>query len=221
MSRKQSGQSAEQKKFLPQLETLEDRCCPSVTVQQHGDTLRIRGDDAPDTVAIVATYGIVTVNANPGQTSGTGGQTTGGQLNTFFGIKKIDVDLKGGNDAVIFETGGVMASPLDPNPFVQAAQTQNRMFIDFLLANPSLLQNSAIQKLVRFGERLKVDVDGGKGVDAFFANADTFSNSNKFLTTPIKLDLDDVEFPLPTSFLNNAAAVAFYGLVPPNFLGVI
>src|SRR5205823_4851282 len=134
---------------------------------------------------------------------------------------KIDIDLKGGNDAVIFETGGVMASPLDPNPFVQAAQTQNRMFIDFLQANPSLLQNSGIQKLVRFGEKLKVEVDGGKGIDAFFANADTFSNTNRFLTTPVKLDLDDVEFALPTSFLNNAAAVAFFGFVPPNFLGAM
>jgi len=212
MSRNQSGRTAEQRKFLPQLETLEERCCPSVMVRQDGDTLRIRGTDAPDTVAIVATYGIVTVNANADQVNG-------GQLNTFFGIKKIDVDLKGGNDAVIFETGGVMASPLDPNPFVQAAQTQNRMFIDFLIANPSLLQNEFIQKLVRFGKKLEVEVDGGRGVDAFFANADTFSNSNPFLTTRVDLDLDDVEFTLPTSFLNNPLAVAFYGFVPPNFLG--
>jgi len=207
MSRNQNGRTVEQKKFLPQLEALEDRCCPSVTVLQDGDTLRIRGNDAPDTVAIVATYGIVTVNAN------------GGQLNSFFGIKNIDIDLEGGNDAVIFETGGVMASPLDPNPFVQAAQTQNRMFIDFLEANPTLLQNPFIQKLVRFGQKLEVEVDGGRGTGAFFANAATFFNASPFVTTPVQLDLDDVEFTLPTSFLNIPAAVAFYGFVPPNFLG--
>ena len=77
-----------------------------------------------------------------------------------------------------------MASPLDPNPFVQAAQTQNRMFIDFLIANPSLLQNEFIQKLVRFGEKLEVNVNGEKGVDAFCANADTFFNASPFVTTP-------------------------------------
>ena len=90
MSRNKNGQTTERRKFLPQLETLEDRCCPSVTVQQQGDTLRIHGDDFNNTVAIVATYGIVTVNV------------VGGQLNTFFGIKEIEVNLEGGNDAVIF-----------------------------------------------------------------------------------------------------------------------
>src|SRR5262249_12359772 len=125
MNRNQNGRDVSQRKFLPQLEVLEDRCCPSVTVQQHGDDLQIRGDDGPNVVAVVATFGIVTVNAN-------------NQINTYFGIEEIEIDLKGGNDAVIFETEGLMPPTLDPNPFVQNAQMQNRMFVNFILANPFL-----------------------------------------------------------------------------------
>lgn len=206
MSRNQNGRTAEQRKFRPQLEALEDRCCPSVTVQQHGDTLEIQGDNANNVVAVVATFGIVTVNAN------------GGQLNSFFGIENIEINLGSGNDAVIFETGGVQASPLDPNPFVQAAQMQNRGFIDMLRANPSLLQNPFIQKLVRFGDTLDVNVDGGDGINAFFANAPTFFNASPFATTRVDLNLDDVDFAVPTSLINTQAAIALYGFRPPNFV---
>jgi len=204
MNRNQNRREVSPRKFLPQLEVLEDRCCPSVTVQQHGDDLRIKGDDGPDVVAVVATFGIVTVNAN-------------NQINTYFGIENIDIDLKGGNDAVIFETEGAMPPTLDPNPFVQNAQMQNRMFVNFILANPFLLQNKGIADLVRFGEELNVEVDGGRGLDAFFANVDTVFPTTPF-TTRVDLDLDDVEFLAPTSFINAPMVTNFFNFQPPNFL---
>jgi hypothetical protein len=63
-----------------------------------------------------------------------------------------------------------------------------------------------------------VNVDGEGGLDAFFANAPTFFNANPFSTTKVELNLEDVEFAVPTSLINTQAAIALYGFQPPNFL---
>jgi len=151
-------------KFLPRLEALEDRACPAAIAFQDGEELKVISDDQPDTVAIVATGGMVTTNVN-------------GLVQTFFGVEKIEAKLNGGNDAVFFQSNGFGQGPAAPNAFVQAAVTQNQQFNTFLLQSNNF---ELLKDATRFGKEVEVNIDGGDGLNAVFVSINPALNFNQF-----------------------------------------
>lgn len=77
-------------RFQPQMDTLEDRCTPAVTLTQTGDTLNITGDAAADAVAVTALSNNVFRVDQPG----------GIASQTFTGVKTITANLGDGANAI-------------------------------------------------------------------------------------------------------------------------
>jgi len=151
-----------ERKFVPQVEALEDRACPAAIAFQDGEKLKVISDDQPDTVAIVQTGGLVTTNVN-------------GFVQTFFGVEKLDVQLNDGNDAVFFYNNGFGPGPAAPNAFVGSALTQHQAFLNVLFqsGNPAL-----IGAITRFGEDVETEIDGGDGLNAVFVTYNANMNFN-------------------------------------------
>lgn len=78
-------------------EALESRLLLTATAAQHGKTLVVTGDGADDVVAFVATDEVGTVSVILAE---------GGDPITFTGVKNIKVDLKGGDDFLLFDELG-------------------------------------------------------------------------------------------------------------------
>jgi hypothetical protein len=165
-------------RFVPRFETLEDRCCPSVTLAQDGDELHIEGDDASDTIAIVASGSVVTVSIANAQ-----GQAVFAQ--TFLGIEDIEVDLEDGNDTVFLHLNGFGQQVFPPIPVVQAAVQQNMAMIRFM----AQMNFNMMAGFVGFGDKeMDIELDGEDGFDRIFISANQFRLNNN-----LDLDIDDFE----------------------------
>src|SRR5687767_8021599 len=86
--------------FFPILECLEGRWVPAVTARFDDGELFVTGDNAANTVSIVATNGRVTV-------------TAGTLTRTFRGVEEIHVDLKGGADTLTVDLAGARGRGID------------------------------------------------------------------------------------------------------------
>ena len=96
-----SSRSARPAGFVPRLEALEDRWCPSVTLQTNGPELRIQGNAADDVISITDNgAGRVSVTAN-------------GKTSAFTGITQLRIDTGDGNDTIDYQlTGSTVADHL-------------------------------------------------------------------------------------------------------------
>jgi len=129
-------------RFVPRLEVLEDRWCPSVTLQTNGPELRIDGNAAADTVSISDNgAGRVSVTAN--------GRTT-----AFTGITQIRMQTGGGNDAVDYQLTGPIT-----------AEHQVRIDLGGG-ADTATIHASGVQ----IGAKTEIGVSGGSGNDTITAD---------------------------------------------------
>jgi hypothetical protein len=137
-----SSHSQRTRRFVPRLEGLETRWCPSVTIQSNGAELRIDGNDAADVVSIT----------DDGQ--GRVSVTAGGRTATFTGISQIRAQTGGGNDTVDYLLTG-------------STTAESRVRIDLGEgADVARLQASG----VRLGADAEVEVSGGRGNDTITAD---------------------------------------------------
>jgi hypothetical protein len=95
------------RRFIPRLEAFDDRCLPSVTCVQSGDTLQVLGDDSANVVTISDNVVIDPVTGERGVVV-----TGDGQTWTFgSSVARIQVYTYGGNDTVSYSaTGDLSAS---------------------------------------------------------------------------------------------------------------
>jgi len=128
--------------FVPRLEVLEDRWCPSVTLQTNGPELRIQGNAAADVIGITDNgAGRVSVTAN-------------GQTAAFSGITQIRVESGDGNDTVDYRlTGPTAADHLVRIDLGNGADTVS-------------IRASG----VRIGGKTEINVSGGSGNDTITAD---------------------------------------------------
>src|ERR1043166_4643199 len=90
-------------RFRPQLETLEDRCCPSVNVSVlFGNTLVVNGDSADNTVTIT--------DAGNGNISALISGATGTATGSGSAIKNVIINTRGGSDNVTYNLNGPLSS---------------------------------------------------------------------------------------------------------------
>jgi hypothetical protein len=129
-------------RFVPRLEALGDRWCPSVTVQRFGSELWVLGNGAADTVSIM--------DNGQGQVS----VTADGRTVTRTGVKQIQVHTRGGDDAVDYTLTG-------------PATRESRLKIDLGAGNDTATLEA---DGVRLGARVEVDVNGGLGNDTITAD---------------------------------------------------
>jgi hypothetical protein len=191
----QDKQSTHRLNYRPGLETLEDRCCPSVFVAQTGPILQILGNNASDMVSLVVTNTVATVTAN-------------NIPQTFFGIQGINAQLGGGNDAFFLTVNSLLPSIFGSNPAVQSSLNQNRAVMALLMQDPFL--SGAFRG---FGQlALSVQVDGGPGLDTFFASLSPF--------TPVSLNLPNVEMAFPPFTFGVGISPGFSTFGIPGTTGV-
>jgi hypothetical protein len=128
--------------FVPRMEVLEDRWCPSVTLQTNGPELRIQGNAAADIISISDNgAGRVSVTAN-------------GQTRAFNGITQVRVDSGDGNDSVDYQLTG-------------STVTDHLVRIDLGSGTDSVsLRASGVQ----LGGKVEFDVSGGTGADTISAD---------------------------------------------------
>src|SRR4051794_7838287 len=131
-----------EKKFLPQVETLEGRCCPSVMTSLQGGVLTVTGDGAADAVQITAQDRGFSV-------------TAGNVTRSFQDVRKVVVDLKGGNDTVTLDLSGAGRRAVDVDLTTGAGED-----------NVTVTLGSTARAPVN----LRVNLDGGD--DRFTLSAD-------------------------------------------------
>jgi hypothetical protein len=129
-------------RFVPRLEALSDRWCPSVTVQRFGSELWVLGNGAADTVSVT--------DNGQGQVS----VTADGRTVTRTGVKQIQVRTGAGDDVVNYTLTG-------------PATRESRLKIDLGSGNDTATLEA---DGVRLGARVEVDVNGGLGNDAITAD---------------------------------------------------
>src|SRR5689334_3819827 len=76
------------RRYIPHLENLEDRCCPSASIFQSGQTLAVFGDNADNHITVVQSDRGVQIAINDAAAQ------------TFTGISRIYVASGDGNDTV-------------------------------------------------------------------------------------------------------------------------
>jgi len=151
MYSRHSGRSRPGHKYVPRLEALENRCCLTCVVEVHGDTLRVEGDKANNTIAIVdngAAGIVVTCDAvaSPAAT----------------GIDHVVVHTKDGNDILTYSrsaAGGNFTTDLD---FSAHLGKGNDSFTANLNGND-----------LAAGADVRFHVKGDKGADILTVNAGT------------------------------------------------
>src|SRR6476620_5170107 len=86
------------RRFVPRLEALDDRCLPSVTAVQSGDTLQILGDGKANVVTIQDNVVIDSVTGEMGVV------VTGDGRTWTFGssVARVQVFTYGGKDSVSY-----------------------------------------------------------------------------------------------------------------------
>jgi hypothetical protein len=147
-----SKRPSQARRFVPTLEGLEQRWCPSVTIQRNGPDLRIEGDDRANDVRVVDNgQGGVTVTAD-------------GRTATFTGIARIEARTRGGNDNFEYSLTGNALTPM-------------RLLVDLGSgADTAALRADA----VRLAAAVEVEVNGGTGNDRITANYNNVDVDNQF-----------------------------------------
>jgi len=135
-------------RFVPQLEALEDRNCPSF-IGVRGNTLLIMGDPTADTVSI-------TDNGN-----GTITGTIDGQSATGTTINHVVVHTRGGDDTLTYTLTSPLTSPLHLQ--IDMGSGNDSATLDF---SPGVMDT-----------RLKVDFTGGNGNDTLTTMFGAVTNS--------------------------------------------
>ena len=123
-------------RFVPQLEALEDRNCPSF-IGVHGHTLLIIGDPTADMVSVT--------DSGNGTVTG----TIDGQSATGTTINHVVVHTRGGDDTLTYTLTNPLTSPLHLQ--IDMGAGNDTATLDF---SPGVSSS-----------RLKIDFNGGKGDD--------------------------------------------------------
>ena len=138
-----SSGSYRPRRFIPKLEELGVRLCPSVTIQANGGELRVDGNDAADVVSITDNgQGAVSVTAN-------------GQTSAFAGISQIQVQTRGGNDTITANLALSAGSTGSVEALVKGNEGDDQLTLN--------VTGSAAA--------LKARLDGDAGFDRFAATA--------------------------------------------------
>ena len=173
--------SAKTRRFVPRLESFDDRIVPAVMITQFDTIVVIEGDDAPDQFAIFddGSAGGVVVKDAAGQTIFTGSGTitnivvnTGGGndvvdywlTNTLTVDRTLSLDLGRKNDTFAAHLSGRTLGA-GAELFISA---HSQMGNDHLILDAQGVNSEA-------GARLAVDYSGGKGkdtVDISFSRGD-------------------------------------------------
>jgi hypothetical protein len=129
-------------RFVPRLEVMENRWCPSVSIQANGPELRIEGNDAANVVSITDNgQGQVTVTAD-------------GRTATFAGISQVRVETRGGTDTVDYTLTG-------------STTAERRVRIDLGAgADTATVRANG----VRLGADAEIEVNGNGGHDTITAD---------------------------------------------------
>src|SRR5260370_3087351 len=135
-------------RFVPQLEALEDRNCPSF-IGVRGNTLLIIGDPTADTVSIT--------DSGNGTITG----TIDGQSATGTTINHVVVHTRGGDDTLTYTLTNPLTSPLHLQ--IDMGAGNDTATLDF---SPGITDT-----------RLKVDFTGGKGDDTLTSKFGTITAS--------------------------------------------
>jgi hypothetical protein len=146
------------RRFLPTLEALEARWCPSSGIFQHGHTLVIQGDGANDTIS-VKDNGQGGVSASITLANGT-------KTKTAIGITKLVINAGGGNDTIGYGLTGAMTQT--EKLVLSLGQGSTKASLDFSegLANA----------------RLAVKILGGRGSDQLTTQFGAITGSRVNLT---------------------------------------
>ena len=162
-----SSRSSRPAGFVPRLEVLEDRWCPSVTLQTNGPELRIQGNAAADVISITDNgAGRVSVTAN-------------GKTSAFNGITQVRIDTGDGNDMVDYQlTGSTVAdhqvridlgSGTD-SVSIRASGLQLAGKTEFDVSGGSGADTITADLAVQVTGQLKLGLQGGDGNDIITAN---------------------------------------------------
>jgi hypothetical protein len=135
-------------RFVPQLEALEDRNCPSF-IGVRGNTLLIIGDPTADTVSIT--------DSGNGTITG----TIDGQSATGTTINHVVVHTRGGDDTLTYTLTNPLTSPLHLQ--IDMGNGKDSATLNF---SPGITNT-----------RLKVDFTGGKGNDTLTTMFGAITNS--------------------------------------------
>jgi len=151
-------------RYIPRLEGLENRWCPSCTVTVNGGVMRITGDGGANTVTVTHD-GAGNVTATCDTASGTGSN-----------IRKILIDTKGGNDTVNLSVTGDLTTRLDldlnlgsgnDNADLNFAAISGRLNLKADLGSGNDLIDVNLDQELRAGAEVDMDVRGGDGTDTW------------------------------------------------------
>src|SRR5262245_30739188 len=167
-------------RFAPRLQRFDDRCLPSVTAIQSGDTLQIQGDDLANVITISDNVVIDAVTGEKGVvvSSGTQSWTFGSS------VARIQVFTFGGDDTVNYSATGDLTAG---RTVTANLGTRNDTFnanldglsvgigVDMLIqaigdGGMDKFNVSAQGASVGALASLFIDLQGGKGKDAFTTN---------------------------------------------------
>jgi hypothetical protein len=163
-------------RFVPQLEVLEDRHCPSfIGVQGH--TLLILGDPTADTVSIM--------DSGNGTISG----TINGQSAAGTDINHVVVHTRGGDDTLTYTLTNPLTSPL--NLQIDMGSGNDTATLDF---SPGITNT-----------RLKVDFTGGKGNDTLTTKFGAITNSELYFRSNLGKGNDTFDNTLLGSIVGDSA----------------
>jgi hypothetical protein len=141
-------------RFLPTIEALENRLCPT-TVTQNGNVLHIEGDNAANTVSIVQNDVANTLTVM----YDSGGVT---QTNVFTSsqITRLDIDLRGGADRLDYTLNNAFTLPNFRRPELRPAGpgVRNLPWNNFLPRRELTPDNT-------FSRPKSIEVDLGSGTD--------------------------------------------------------
>jgi len=154
--------------FIPRLESLENRWCPSCTVSVNGGVMRIIGDSGANAVTVTHD-GAGNVTATCDSAAGSGSN-----------IKKIIIDTKGGDDTVNLSVTGNLTTRLDldlnlgagndtANLKFAAISTRLKLRADLGAGNDVLGVN--LDQEIRPGAKVDLDVKGSDGADTWNLSA--------------------------------------------------
>lgn len=146
-------------RFFPNLESLENRCCPSVSVVRVFNTLIVQGDGADNTVTIT--------DQGNGAISASITGSSGNAANSGANIRNVVVYTRGGNDTVNYQLTAAKTASLnlaiDLGSYQDGTGNTNNVNLDFD-------QNISCPWLT-------IGVTGTRGQDHVFAEFGAITNT--------------------------------------------